>query len=201
MKMSAISVIFTFGLLGAPMASACAASITSEDFVATVQPTADFLGASSRLALARSESGRIRSFARGEANAENRTRASLIAWRRDQERAALAAAATPTIDRLGPIVGAVSVPLGAIGTPGSPLTPLPSADRLEAAAQAELGRLSTLLGPDFDSSYRSAQGDALFRLEKAYEDFILNGDDETLRALAVRELPKVQRWIAEVRRL
>lgn len=191
-------------VLGASPAPVVAASITAEDFVATARPTIDFLEISSRIALANSDSGRTRVFARGEIKDQTDARDSFVAWRQAERRAIASAAATPSIDGLGPIAGLATVPLSALaslsGSPGFPLAPLPSAARFRAAVQQDLARLSALRGSDFDALYLSTQAAALLRLSNAYKDFILNGDDETLRAIAVHALPKVQRRIADLRR-
>ena len=71
-------------------------------------------------------------------------------------------------------------------------------DRIAAAAHDEVARLAALQGADFDSLYAQTQTVGLRRLVALYKDFILNGDDETLRALAVRELPRAERQLAAI---
>ena len=193
--------IFLSGLVAADAARA--ASITSEDFVAIVGPTTEFLAASDKLALANSESGRVRAFARREATVEERTHGALADWRAAQDRAAAAAADAPSLDRLGPVFGALAIPLDAIAEtshiPGTPFAQLPSATRLTEAGNAALTRLAAISGAGFDAAYRAAQLDAFLRLRATYKDFVLNGDDETLRSIAVATLPKVERLIASLR--
>jgi len=191
-------------LIAAGGRPAAAASITSDDFVAIARPTADFLVAASDLALSASESRAIRAAARSEAAEARAIAAEIAGWRQDESVAEAKAAQAPTIDRLGPIASAISVPLEAVArTASAPsyfFTRLPSADRLDAAGQADLARLAALAGPSFDSLYVEMDLAALRRLERVCRDFVLNGDDPTLRALAVHALPKLQREIAVLER-
>ena len=183
---------------------AAAASITSDDFAAIVRPTADFAAAAGDLAVSASESPSLRAVARREAANAREITAEIAGWRRDEAVADAKAAQAPTIDRLGPIANAISVPLEAIArtasAPGYAFTRLPSADRIDAAAQADLARLAALTGPPFDALYVDLDLVALRRLERVCRDFVLNGDDPTLRALAVHALPKLQRDIAALER-
>ena len=147
---------------------------------------------------------RIRGEARAQATNARALLADLAAWRQTRAQAEIAAAQAPTIDGLGPAFNALSVPLEAVArtasAPGFPFTRLPSASRLDDAGRADLARLSTLAGAPFDALYIETDLAALRRLERACKDFVLNGDDEILRGLAVHALPRLQREIARLER-
>lgn len=195
------AVACALGLAAAP----ARASITSDDFVAILGPSADFVAASSDLALSAGASRTIRAAAQADATEGRALAADLAAWRTAQAQAEAAAARAPTLDHLAPIADAIAVPLEAIArtasAPGYVFTRLPSADRLAAASRTDLARLSTLAGAPFDALYVTTDLAALRRIEHACRDFVLNGDDETLRALAVRALPRLQHRIAVLERL
>ena len=187
-------------LIAAP---AHAASITSEDFAAVLGPSAAYVAASSDLA--RDLGGRgVRAAAPRRAEAARALVDGLVAWRQDQARAEVAASQAPTLDHLGPIANTLSVPLEAVArtasAPGYFFTRLPSATRIDDASQADLVRLQALSGADFDAFYVDTDLAALRRLERVCRDFVLNGDDVTLRALAVHALPKLRREIAALER-
>ena len=181
-----------------------AASVTTDDFVAILGPSADYLAASSELAATAAASRRLRAASKAQAASARALLADLAAWRVALARAEEAAARAPTIDGLGPAFNALSVPLEAVArTASSPsyfFTRLPSAGRLDDAGRADYARLSTLAGAPFDTYYLDTDLVALRRLERACKDFVLNGADETLRALAVHALPRVQREIAVLSR-
>ena len=180
-----------------------AASITCEDFAAVVGPSAAYVAASSDLA-ADTASKSVRAVARRRATEARAIVDALEAWRQEQARADVAAARAPTLDNLGPIANTLSVPLEAVArtasSPGYFFTRLPSATRIEDASQADLARLAALSGRDFDEVYLETDLAALRRLERVCRDFVLNGDDVTLRALAVRSLPQLRREIAALER-
>ena len=184
--------------------AAYAASITSDDFVAVVGPSADYLAASSELALATTDSRAIRAFARAQHDEARVLARGVTGWREAEAQAETLASEAPTIDHLGPAANAISVPLEAIArTASSPayfFTRLPSAGRLEDASRADLARLTALRGTSFDALYVETDLAALRRLEWVCRDFVLNGEDETLRALAVHALPKLRQRIARLER-
>ena len=181
------------------------ASVTTDDFVAILGPSADYLAASSDLAQSAAGSRGIRATARAQAASARALIADLAAWRRAEARAEVAAAQAPTLDGLGRTFNALSVPLEAVArtasSPGYLFTRLPSAGRLDDAGRADYARLSALAGAPFDALYVETDLTALRRLERACKDFVLNGDDETLRALAVHALPRLQREIIALGRL
>jgi predicted outer membrane protein len=59
-----------------------------------------------------------------------------------------------------------------------------------------LQRLSASQGRDFDSLYVSTLTEALVQLQTLYRDFSLTDADPGLKAIAVRELPKVEQTIS-----
>ena len=200
-----IRTVIALGLLVAPLASARAATITTDAFVATIGPTIEFLDASGRLALTSSDSPRVRDFARTEVASQDMAGERLAGWRRSEVVASARDQSGSSLDQLGPVAGLLKLPYDALANATSvaspPLTGLPSADRLRAAATRDLARLATVPGPEFGDIYASSQVAALERLELAYKGFILNGDDPVLRRLAVDGLPKVERLLARARRL
>ena len=93
----------------------------------------------------------------------------------------------------------------AIDDPLAPLnvtrTPDPTIAQTLPAERDDLSRLSASNGRDFNALYLSTQSDALHQLATLYRDYLRNGDDPALRAIATRELPKVNARIADLRRL
>jgi predicted outer membrane protein len=186
-------------------ARAAAGSVTTEAFVASVRPAIDALAAADALALSTSSGRRLRAFARADAAEQEHAEAALDRWAEDQHRLAAKDAAAPTLDGLNQLTGLFAVPYGlvadATAIAGPPLTPLPAADLARAAARRELDRLATLGEPSFDAAYAADQAATLERLADTYDGFIRNGDDTTLRRLAVLALPRIRRLIDDLRRL
>ncbi len=198
-------VLASLALASAPLGTAVAASFTTDAFLATVRPAVDALGAADAAALAVSDAARVRRFARADAAAQAEAKAAFGRWDDEQRRLAAKDATAPTLDGLNRVSGLFAVPFGVIAdatAPVSPpLTPLPSADLANAQARRERARLATLAGPAFDAAYGADQAEALDRLAAAYDSFIRNGDDTHLRRIAVVNLPRIRRLIAELRRL
>jgi predicted outer membrane protein len=184
---------------------AAASSLTTESFLAVVQPTVAFLATSSGLAESNSDNPRIRAFARAEIQDQAIAQAAIADWGDAERRREARNAAEPTLDGLGPIAGLIATPFDALADATSlaspPLTGLPSAHRLEAIGQTDLAQLTALHGRDFDRLFADQQANRLFLLAKTYEDFIKNGDDPALRALAVHNLPRIKGLLAHARRL
>ena len=90
----------------------------------------------------------------------------------------------------------------AIGAPiiAAPIPPTIGSQLLPAEAN-DIARLSAMTGRSFDALYKATQLDGLRQLQTLYSDYAINGDDAALRALSARELPQVNRRIAELRRL
>ena len=79
--------------------------------------------------------------------------------------------------------------------------PAPVVDNRLPAGQEDLDNLYGMNGHDFDEMYKAKQADALLQLQTSYQTYIATGDDADLKALATRELPKINRRLAELRRL
>ena len=201
------------------ISTASAASPVSEAFLANVRPNVDFLDRSSRLAMTQSSSPRVRAFAHSEAKEQTITANSLVAFQSANGDIALVGPATGLgTGALTPVVGLATLPLDVAAnlTTGigdnvgnvlsgrsvaidNPLAPRPvGAQPLLAAGADDLVRLQTMSGRDFDALYRSTQTDALRQLATLYRDYIQNGDDDALRALASRELPKINVRLREL---
>ena len=203
----------------------------NDAFVSNVRPNVDFLDRSSRMALDKTSNARIKAFAHDEAKAETITANSLVAWTQTNTRAgeavALGAVPAPSIaGPLGPLGDLAIAPLSVAGNvtsdvtggvgevltgrsvaidPVAPLivtrTPDPTVARTLPAEAQDLSRLLSLNGREFDALYTSTQSDALHQLATLYRDYLRNGDDPALRAIATRELPRVTARIAGLRRL
>lgn len=195
-----------------------AASAMTEAFVANVRPNVDFLNSSSRLALERSPSLALRRFARAEATEQTIDGNSLVAWTQMNTAAGAAVALGEPVAPADAFVAAPLNPAGDIGRAGAvesgrsvaidaapPLTvtrgPAVGAGEMLPSHQENMERLEQLDGLAFDRLYRSTQLDSLHQLQTLYRSYIQNGDDLALRGLAVRELPKINRRIAELRRI
>ena len=146
---------------------------------------------SDRLAIADDTLRALSAFARRDSLEQYDAYQHLLAWAQEVRRAAKAAALAPTIDGLGPLLypfDAVVQPLNVDG---------PAATQ---ADRALLVQLQGLQGRDFVDAYASSQSAALARLDRAYVDYIQNGDDPELRRLSVLNLPKVRALLAQLRR-
>jgi predicted outer membrane protein len=92
----------------------------------------------------------------------------------------------------GPVVTLRSAYTGKIGPGAAKL----SAPQLLPPQRSNLQRLSASQGRDFDSRYVSTLTEALVQLQTLYRDFSLTDADPGLKAIAVRELPKVEQTIS-----
>ncbi len=218
-------------LAAAASTSALAASAASTAFVANVRPNVDFIDLSSRVALEKSTSRALRAFAYREARDETITANSLVAWTQTNtlrgEAVALSGAPVAVVPLVSTVVVPVedlaALPLGVAASAATaagdvvtgrsvalaPLTVTPAAigsaptvgSALLPAENDDLDRLRLMDGARFNALYKSTQLDALRQLATLYSDYRINGDDPALRAIAVRELPKINARIAELRRL
>ena len=204
---------------------AAAASPATDAFVANVRPNVDYLDSSSRLALDKSTNGAVRAFAHREAMEQTIAGNSLVAWTqtntaRGEDVALgrpLGGSGTSAVgDVVGlplVVVGDVTNGVGDLVTGRSvaidrPLTVTPDVDRnaptlggqLLPAGAKDLSRLKDMNGRRFDALYRSTQLDSLRQLSMLYRDYAANGEDPSLRALASRELPRVNDRIVELRK-
>lgn len=145
-------------------------------FVASAIPNANFIAAASRMASANSHNDKIRKFAEAVAKDQTAVANSLEAW----------------VNVNGPIVTLRSPYMGKIG----PGTPKISAPQLLPPQRSNLQRLSASQGRGFDSLYVSTLKEALAQLQTLYRDFPQTDADPGLKAIAVRELPKVEQTIS-----
>ena len=123
----------------------------------------------------------------------------------DLATAPLAVAGNVTLDVTGGVDEVLTGRSVAIDNPAAPLvvtrTPDPTVARTLPAQGKDLTRLSSLNGREFNALYVSTQSDALHQLATLYRDYLRNGNDPALRAIATRELPKINDRIADLRRL
>ena len=195
-------------------APALAASAQSDAFVANVRPNVNFIDVSSRMALDKSPSRAVRGFAYREARDSTITANSLVAWTQTNtlrgEAVAIGTPVLPVLPLAADLAFTSVAVAGGIVTGRSvgidtPLTVQPVATpvsgRLLPSEQDDMSRLQARSGRDFDILYKSTQLDALRQLSTLYSDYQVNGDDPALRAIAVRELPKINARISELRRL
>ena len=211
-----LAAVLASGVMSAPAVSqsilsplaAPAQSTLTQRFVANAMPTVNFLDESSRVAIDKASSARLRGFATKEAREQTITANSMMAWADVNAplQTGRSAYVAPDAGPLSPVVGLAAVPLnvagsvvggttsfltgGAIGTPapvetGRGVTMLPSQAN-------DLSRLNAATGTDFDALYVASQTDALQQLATLYRDYRTNGDDDGLRSLAARELPRVE---------
>jgi predicted outer membrane protein len=147
-------------------------------FVASAIPATNFIAAASRIASANSRNGKIQQFAEALAKDQTAVANSLDSW----------------VNVNGPVVTLRSPYTGKIGPGAAKL----SAPQLLPPQRSNLQRLSASQGRDFDSLYVSTLREALIQLRTLYRDFSLTGADPGLKAIAVRELPKVEQAISSL---
>jgi predicted outer membrane protein len=147
-------------------------------FVAGAIPATNFIAAASRIASANSRNGKIQQFAEALAKDQTAVANSLDSW----------------VNVNGPVVTLRSPYTGKIGPGAAKL----SAPQLLPPQRSNLQRLSASQGRDFDSLYVSTLREALVQLRTLYRDFSLTGADPGLKAIAVRELPKVEQAISSL---
>jgi predicted outer membrane protein len=146
------------------------------NFVAGAIPSVNYIAAASRMAVAHSPTVKIRNLAGELAKDQTALANSLASW----------------VNVSGPVVTLRSPFTGLVG-PGAPKLKAP---RLLPSQASNLQRLSTSQGRDFDTLYVSTLMEALVQLQILYRDFAQAGGDPGLRAIADRELPKVEHTIS-----
>ncbi|MGA7656473.1 MAG: DUF4142 domain-containing protein [Methylocella sp.] len=165
----------------APAPSGSSPSELMAHFVASTIPTANFLATASRLAISNSHNTKIQKFAEALAKDQTTVANSLAAW----------------VNVNGPVVNLRSPYTGQIGPGAARL----SAPNLLPAQVSNLKRLSASQGSAFDKLFVSTQMEALVQLQILYRDFLQNGTDPGLRAIATRELPKLEQTISALDKL
>jgi predicted outer membrane protein len=147
----------------------------SAAFVGGAFPDIHFLNETSRMAISHAGNEKTRAFALTVAKEETSAGISIMNWMRGSGGGGtIVPSATPAFTSL-----AVS-----LKTP-----------RMVPSQAAALQHLSRLQGQDFDVFYASVEKEALLRLESVCQDFVQNGADPGLRAIAAQELPEVKRMI------
>jgi len=164
-----------------PAPSGSSPSELMAHFVASTIPTANFLATASRLAISNSHNTKVQKFAEALAKDQPTVANSLAAW----------------VNVNGPVVNLRSPYTGQIGPGAARL----SAPNLLPAQVSNLKRLSASQGSSFDKLFVSTQMEALVQLQILYRDFLQNGTDPGLRAIATRELPKLEQTISELDKL
>ena len=165
----------------APAPSGSSLSELMAQFVASTIPTANFLATASRLAISNSHNTKIQKFAEALAKDQTAVANSLAAW----------------VNVNGPVVSLRSPYTGQIG-PGAARLRAPN---LLPSQVSNLKRLSASQGSSFDKLFVSTQMEALVQLQILYRDFLQNGTDPGLRAIATRELPKLEQTISALDKL
>jgi predicted outer membrane protein len=165
----------------APSSSGSSPSELMAHFVASTIPTANFLATACRLAISNSHNTKIQKFAEALAKDQTTVANSLAAW----------------VNVNGPVVNLRSPYTGQIGPGAARL----SAPNLLPAQVSNLKRLSASQGSSFDKLFVSTQMEALVQLQILYRDFLQNGTDPGLRAIATRELPKLEQTISALDKL
>lgn len=150
-------------------------------FVAIAIPTVNFIATASRLAIGNSHNSKIQKLAETLAKDQTAVANSLSAW----------------VNVNGPVVSLRSPYTGQIGPGAAKL----AAPNLLPSQVSNLHRLSAAHGSDFDSLFVSTETEALVQLQTLYSDFMQNGTNPGLLAIAKRELPKVQQTISALEAL
>lgn len=183
----------TFGialLCGTTAALASPASAITATLVAEVGAAARTLELADDAALAQSRNRGIRAIAQRDRGLQATMLDALDAWAQKLQRTEAAEAAAPTIDHLGPLI---------YGFNGAFRAEVPG-KRLTGTDTDALAHLRALRGADFDAAYLALHETALRHMLDLYTDYIRNGDDTDLRALSVRQRPKVQTAIRQLGR-
>lgn len=205
-KLGAVLVTGLMSLAAAPTPG-CAASRITDTFLNNLNPNIDFLDRSSRLALTQAGNARLRAFAGVEAKQQTLAANSVDEWIRANRAADNVLAAMSAADDGAVQTGrSVAIDAPAIAAPAiqGPVSAPASAVRLpdtrQPMGQADLDRLGGLTGAGFDAQYKLSQLEALRQIEADYVIYIVKGDDPMLLGIANRELPQIERRIAELRK-
>ncbi len=169
--------------------AASAASPVTNAFINDVNPNVDLLDRSSRLALDNSQNARLKSFARSEAKEQTLAANAIYDWSQSDARGVAVASA----DQTGAVVTGRSVAID------KPVVAVP--EQMPSANQEDIDRLYGLTGAEFDAAYKAVQVTALKNLVVSYQEYITNSDEPALKAIAARELPKINQRLAELTRL
>lgn len=189
MKIAKLAAVYVTGALS--VAAACmpahAASPVTRFFMNNVAANLDFLEKSSRLALTHSRNPEVRAFAGSEAEEQAIAASAIDLW--------AGARKTPFI-----VVASVEPPLQtgrSVAVAEEQVMP----DTRVPLGATNLDRLQSLSGTGFDNLYWQQQLDALKQVETDYVSYAADGDDPVLRAIAERELPKIERRLEALAKL
>ena len=170
-----------FGLLATTAMPSFAASAETDAFVANIRLRAVFVAKASELAATRATTDKLRHFAEMEAGRQ-------VAVLNDLEESPSPAPHDAVADLGRPITGR-SVGSDAVIDPAAFATPV-GTGALMPAATVSLDRLASLDGVAFDRLYSSLMHGVLGDEAAFYQSYGKTGDDDGIRALAVRELPR-----------
>ena len=149
-------------------------------FLATAVPGTNFIASASRMAVAFAHNSKLQKLA-GEINKEQTSVAvTLSAW----------------VNVNGPVVTRQN-PYAAGGGGITKVT----APQLLPDQVSLLQQLSQLRGPGFDSLYVSSLKETMGQLQTLFHEFGEGGGDAGLRAIAKRELPKLEETISALNAL
>ncbi len=149
-------------------------------FIATAIPNANFIASASRMATAYAQNGKLREIALDLAKDQTSVANSLTAW----------------VNVIGGVVTRRSPSAG--GGAGAKNV---SAPQLLPAQASNLRQLSRLRGASFDSLYVSSLKETLGQLKTLFREFGEGAGNADLRAIAKRELPKLEQAISALNAL
>ena len=162
---------------------ASAASLMTDAFLTKANQDIDFLDRSSRLALDNSKSAKLKSFAHDQARDQTLTANAIGDWiKADLGTDQVVTGRSVALDTASPVTCKMATMYPPVG-------------------QEDLDNLEGLTGKDFDDVYKARQKAALAQLKELYTAYATSGDDKTLVTIANRELPKINRRLAELDRL
>ncbi len=197
----------------AALGSQSFASQLTDAFVANAKPNVEFLDKSSRLALERSPSRAIKTYAQDVAARETIVDNTIVAWWQSNTpagaSAALGTAPQSERDPLDAIAGDMSKLVdGSLLTGRSvaverlaPIVVPAPRSALLPSQDADFETLKTLKGRRFDAFYKLTQRNALRQLVALYRDYASQGDDPALRSLSTLQLDKTNDLIRKLNNL
>lgn len=203
------SIVFAVSC-GLAIAPSAYASQLTDAFVANAKPNVDFLDKSSRLAMQKSSSHRVKAYAQDVAARETIVDNTIVAWWQSNTPAgASAALGTPQKSNENPIeamAGDVSKLVdGSLLTGRSvavdklaPVVVPAPASKLLPSQESDYQTLQTLSGRRFDAFYKLTQRNALRQLVALYRDYANQGDDPALRSMSTLQLDQTNDLIRKL---
>jgi hypothetical protein len=184
----AAALVTALSMVSLSNVSAHAASSITNAFITDVNPNVDLLDRSSRLALDNSQNAKLRAFAKSEARQETLVANAIYDW--TQADAHPVAVASNEQAGTGAILTGRSVAID------KPKVAIP--EQMPSANQEDIDRLYGLTGGEFDAAYKAVQVTAIKALIVSYQEYITNSDEPALKAIATKELPKLNQRLAEL---